>query len=243
MPVPELIEHCKKIGIQGIEGVPREFYPQILEAGLEITLVRAHKFHDGPTDRSRHSDILQGIREAIDVAVEVGCERVIMFSGFEVEGLSHEEMTKNCIDCWKAAAPYAEEKGIMLVVEQLNTRDDSHPMRGHPGYFADDIDHCFEMIKAVDSPNVKVLFDIYHVSVMNGDIIRRLRQNYSLIGHIHTAGNPGRAEIGDNQEINYPAILQAIAELGYDDWIAHEFIPESEDKIQSLQEAYDICDF
>ena len=112
---------------------------------------------------------------------------------------------------WKleAVMPYAEKKKINLVLEHLNTRDDSHPMKGH-GYFGEDVDHCVELIRQVDSPNMKLLFDVYHVQIMNGDVIRRIRQYKDVIGHYHTAGNPGRAELDDTQEINYPAVMRAM---------------------------------
>ncbi len=242
MPVPELIDHCVDIGITGIEGIPVEHYPLAREKGLNITLVTAHKFNVGPTSKASHEAIITDIKKAIDLAVSVQCQRVIVFSGYEQEGLSHQEMTENCIECWKKVIPYAEEHGITIVLEHLNSRDDSHPMKGHPGYFADDVDHCFEMVRALDSPNFKLLFDIYHVSVMNGDIIRRIRQNFHLIDHIHTAGNPGRAEIDDTQEIYYPAIFKELIRLGYKGYIAHEFIPERKDKIEALREAYQLCD-
>ena len=137
---------------------------------------------------------------------------------------------------------HAESKGITLVLEHLNSRDDTHPMKGHPGYFGDDVDFCVDLIKRVDSPNMKLLFDIYHVQVMNGDIIRRINQYQDLIGHYHTAGNPGRGELDEDQEINYPAVLRAILRTGYKGYVAQEFIPYWEDKIAALRHAAALCD-
>ena len=134
------------------------------------------------------------------------------------------------------------EKGITICFEHLNTRDDTHPMKGHPGYFADDVDLCFEMIKRVDSPNFKLLFDMYHVQIMNGDIIRRIRANHELIGHYHTAGVPGRAELDNTQEINYPPIMHGILETGYTGFVAQEFIPTWEDKMLALRHGCAVCD-
>ncbi|MCS5606228.1 MAG: TIM barrel protein, partial [Alphaproteobacteria bacterium] len=149
---------------------------------------------------------------------------------------------RNCVELWKSVIGYAEKKKINLVLEHLNTRDDSHPMKGHPGYFGDDVDHCVEMIRKVGSPNMKLLFDVYHVQIMNGDVIRRIGQYKNVIGHYHTAGNPGRAELDDTQEINYPAVMRAIVETGYKNFVAQEFIPTWKDKAAALRHAAMVCD-
>jgi hydroxypyruvate isomerase len=115
-------------------------------------------------------------------------------------------------------------------------------MKGHPGYFGDDVDFCVDLIRQVGSPNFKLLFDIYHVSIMNGDVIRRLRQHREFIGHLHTAGNPGRRELDDEQEIFYPAVMKAVLEIGYHDFVAHEFIPTWDDPILALRHAVMVCD-
>ena len=114
-------------------------------------------------------------------------------------------------------------------------------MKGHPGYQGDDVEYVVEILKAVGSENVKLLFDIYHVSIMNGDVIRRLHQHKEVIGHIHTAGNPGRAELDDNQEINYPACMKALLEIGYNSYVGHEFIP-TRDPLAGLEQAIEWCD-
>ena len=115
-------------------------------------------------------------------------------------------------------------------------------MKGHPGYFGDDVDVCVELINAVGSNNMKLLFDVYHVQVMNGDVIRRIRQYKNVIGHYHTAGNPGRCELDENQEINYPAVMKAILETGYTGYVAQEFIPTWKDKIKALRHSVMVCD-
>ena len=115
-------------------------------------------------------------------------------------------------------------------------------MKGHPGYFGDDVDHCAKMINQIGSPSFKLLFDVYHVQVMNGDVIRRIRQYKDVIGHYHTAGNPGRAELDDTQEINYPAVMRAILETGYEGYVAQEFIPTWQDKGLALRHAAETCD-
>jgi hydroxypyruvate isomerase len=242
MPTLELAQHCKDIGLVAMEGINSKFYPEVRKLGLQISLVGSHGFKDGPTDPKNHPSCIKKMKEGIDRAVEFDSKRVITFTGMRVDGLSDDQMKKNCLDCWKQVVPYAEKKGIMLCLEHLNSRDDSHPMKGHPGYFGDDVDFCVELIKAIDSPSFKLLFDIYHVQVMNGDVIRRIRQYKDLIGHYHTAGNPGRAELDDTQEINFPPILKEILKTGYDGFVAQEFIPTWDDKIKALKHAAKLCD-
>ena len=129
-----------------------------------------------------------------------------------------------------------------LCIEHLNSRDGSDPMTGHPGYQGDDLDWVLSILRKVGSPRVKLLFDIYHVQIMNGDVIRRLRQYKDVIAHYHTAGNPGRSELDEKQEINYPAILRAILETGYQGFVAQEFIPTWPDKVEALRHAAKVCD-
>ena len=114
-------------------------------------------------------------------------------------------------------------------------------MKGHPGYWGDDLERCIDLIRVIDSPRFRLLFDIYHVQIMHGDIIRNIRRYHEFIGHYHTAGNPGRGELDDNQELNYPPIMRAILETGYQGYVAQEFIPTSDTPIESLRQAYELC--
>lgn len=242
MPVPELAKLCKDIGLVAMEGIDRKYYPLVRELGMEISLVSSHGFAKGPFNRANHEFVIKSLREAIDVAVQFGCKRVITFTGMREPGISDEEGAKNCVDCWKQAVGYAEKNKVTLAFEHLNSRDNTHPMKGHPGYFGDDVDLCVDLIKRVGSPNFKLLFDIYHVAIMNGDVIRRLRQHKEYITHIHTAGVPGRAELDDTQELNYPAIMKAVLETGFDGYVAQEFIPTWDDKALALRHAAKTCD-
>jgi hydroxypyruvate isomerase len=237
-----LARHAREIGLVGIEGIDRKFYPEVKALGLEISLVGAHGFSNGPCNPKFREEVTAKLREAIDVAAEVGCRKVITFTGMRFDGMDPEKAVADCLSVWKAVLPQAEKKGITLVLEHLNSRDSSHPMKGHPGYFGDDVDFCVDLIKKVGSPNFKLLFDIYHVSIMNGDIIRRLRQHREYVGHVHTAGNPGRCELDQHQEINYPAVMQALLEIGYHDFVAHEFIPTWSDTVLALRHAAMVCD-
>ena len=242
MPSIELAKHCKAIGIEAIEGIPASDYPAVTKLGLKISLVGSHGFQNGPLDPENHAMNEAKLREAIDTAVKFGAPSVITFTGMRKTGIDDRQATKNCLDLWKRVLPYAEANDITLVLEHLNSRDDTHPMKGHPGYWGDDVELCVDLVKQLDSPRFKLLFDIYHVQIMNGDISRRIREYHPLIGHYHTAGAPGRGELNDDQEINYPAVMRAILETGYSQYVAQEFIPTSNDPIASLREAARVCD-
>jgi hydroxypyruvate isomerase len=242
MPTPQLARLCKEIGLVAMEGIGTEHYQMVKELGLEISLVGSHGFARGPINRANHEHVIAKLREGIDLAVNVGSPAVITFTGMREAGITDEQGAKNCVDCWKQVARYAEERKINLCLEHLNSVDNTHPMKGHPGYFGDDVDFCVELIKRVDSPRMKLLFDIYHVQIMNGDVIRRLRRYKDVIGHYHTAGVPGRGELDENQEVNYPAVMRAILETGYTGYVAQEFIPTWEDRPLALRHAAMLCD-
>ena len=237
-----LAKHAKDIGLKGIEGIDRKHYKDVREMGLEISLVGSHGFAKGPCNPEFRDEVVAKLEEAIDVAAEVGCKKVITFTGMRFEGMDRDAAVRSCLDVWKRVLPKAEKRGVTLVLEHLNSRDGSHPMKGHPGYFGDDVDFCVDLIRQVGSPHFKLLFDIYHVSIMNGDVIRRLRQHREFIGHLHTAGNPGRRELDDEQEIFYPAVMKAVLEIGYHDFVAHEFIPTWDDPILALRHGVMVCD-
>lgn len=242
MAAAELAKAGKAMGLVGIEGIDTADYPAAKAAGLEIALVSSHGFVKGPVDPQNHAEVESKLRESIDTAVKHDAKRVITFTGMRVANMRDEVAKQNCLDSWKRVIGYAEQHKIMLCLEHLNSRDDSHPMKGHPGYFGDDVELCIELVKAMDSPQFRLLFDIYHVQIMNGDVIRRIRQYHQYIGHYHTAGNPGRGELDDKQEINYPPIMQAIVETGYTGFVAQEFIPTWKDPLAALQHAIGVCD-
>lgn len=242
MPTEELAKHCAALGMHAMEGVDAKHYPMIRELGMKIALTGSHGFAKGPCDPANKAMVLQKLREGVDLAVKFEAPAVITFTGMRVKDLSDEQMTKNCVETWKEACAYAEEKKINICFEHLNSRDSSHPMKGHPGYFGDDVDHCVDMIKAVGSPRMKLLFDIYHVQIMNGDVIRRIGLYKDYIGHYHTAGVPGRGELDETQELNYPAIVKAILATGFTGFLAQEFLPTWPDKVKALRHAVRVCD-
>lgn len=243
MPTMDLAKHCKEIGLVAMEGIDAKHYPAVRELGLKISLVSGgHGFRNGPCDPKNTETVINGLKKGIDLAAEIGTKSVITFTGMKYKDMDPEKAAKLCVETWKKVMPHAEKKGITLVLEHLNSRDDSHPMKGHPGYFGDDVDFCADLVNQVGSKNFKLLFDVYHVQVMNGDVIRRIKQYKDIIGHYHTAGCPGRGEIDDTQEINYPPILKTILDTGYEGYVAQEFIPTWKNPIDSLKHAAEACD-
>ncbi len=242
MPVAELARAAKGIGLVAIEGIGREHYATAMAAGLQISLVSSHGFKDGPLDPDNHAMVEQKLREAIDLAAEVGAPNVITFTGMRKAGITDSAARTNCLACWKKVIGYAEQKNVTLVLEHLNSRDDSHPMKGHPGYWGDNIELCADLIRAIDSPRFKLLFDFYHVQIMHGDLVRNLRRYQGITGHYHTAGNPGRGELDETQEINYSVVLQEVLKTGYSGYVAQEFIPTWKNPVAALWHAAKVCD-
>jgi hydroxypyruvate isomerase len=242
LPMEVFIPACAKMGLSAIEGIDKKHYPLMKQHGLGVSLTGSHSFKKGPINTANHEFCTKKIREGIDLAVKWNSPGVITFTGMRESDISDQQGFKNCVECWKTVCDYAEEQGINVVLEMLNSRDDSHPMKGHPGYFGDDIERCISMIEAVGSPRMKLLFDVYHVQIMNGDPIRRFREHHRHISHVHTAGNPGRCELDANQELNYAPIIKAILDTGFDGYIAQEFIPTWDDKLASLRHGVRVCD-
>lgn len=242
VPPEKLIQASARMGLVAMEGIGREHYPAIRAAGMNISLVGSHGFGKGPVSRSNHESCIRLLREGIDAAVQFGTDKVITFTGMREPGMTDELAARNCVECWKQVIGYAEEKKVTLCLEHLNSRDDTHPMKGHPGYFGDDVERCVDLIRRVDSPRMKLLFDIYHVQIMNGDVIRRIRRHKDVIAHIHTAGVPGRGELDLDQEVNYPAVMRALVDIGYKGYVAHEFIPTWPDKLAALRHGVRVCD-
>ncbi|MDF1513779.1 MAG: TIM barrel protein [Anaerolineae bacterium] len=211
-----------------------------------VTLARRHNLivsimsgHDsltvGLNDPDQHNRIEQELRASIDLAAQYDIPGLICFSGNRSPGVTDEEAMTYTVQGLSRIAPYAEAKGINLNLELLNSKVD------HPGYQSDSSAWGLAVVKKVNSPNVKLLFDIYHMQIMEGDIIRTIQDNMDWIGHFHTAGVPGRYDLDDMQELNYRGICRAIAETEYPYYVEHEFRPKGE-VIAALQNAFDICD-
>lgn len=239
MGAEDLAGHAAQLGLKSVELVAPESWSMLKKLGLICAMVPSHGFAKGFAHREEHDECLKLLRERIDLAAEAGFPNVITFSGFR-RGISDEEGTKNMIEGLKAAVGHAEKKKVTLCLEMLNSRVNIE-MKGHPDYFCDNIEKTFEICRRIGSERMKVLFDIYHVQIMHGDIIKRIKEYHPLIGHYHTAGVPGRNELDDTQEINYPAIMKVIADTGYQGYVGQEFIP-TRDKVVSLSEAVRLCD-
>lgn len=196
-----------------------------------------------------HGQVIDATSKMIEDCATAGFPSVIAFTGYKWRDpenpqsgeIPRDEAARNCVAGLKKLARLAEQKQVTINLEHLNTRDGSHPMKGHPGYQGDDLDFVADIVRQVGSPRVRLLFDIYHVQVMHGDVIRRMESCRDIIGHVHTAGNPGRGELDDNQEINFPPILRRLVELGYDGYVGHEFIP-NRDPLAGLRQAVELCD-
>jgi len=239
MSLEELARVAAAMGIKSIELVRPENWEILKRYGLICALANSHGFVDGWNHKENHGMCKEKITEAVDACAEAGFPSVITFSGFR-KGMPDDVGLENSVQGLKTVVGYAEKKGINLILEVLNSRVDVE-MKGHPDYMGDSVEWCVEVCKQVGSERLKILFDIYHVQIMQGDIITRIKQYKDYIGHYHTAGVPGRNELDDTQEINYPPIMEAIAETGFSGYVAQEFIP-TRNPIQGLWDAVKLCD-
>ena len=238
--VEQLAAIARQLGCASVELVEAKYWPLLKQMGLTCAISSSHGFVKGMNNPAHWDYCFEILRKRIDDASVMGVPNVITFTGMR-ENISDDVGLKNCVEGYKKIIGYAEDKKVTLCLEMLNSRDDSHPMKGHPGYQGDHTEYCIDIIKQVGSPRLKLLFDIYHVQIMDGDVIRRIRQHKEYLGHVHTAGNPGRCELGARQEIQYGAIMQALVDVGYMGYVGHEFIP-TRDPLQGLKEAVAVCD-
>src|ERR1051326_231587 len=234
MPVEELAEHAARMGLKSVELVAPEHWPILKKLGLICAITPSHGFVKGFAHKEEHAECLDVLRKRIDDSAEAGFPSVITFSGFR-RGISDEAGIKNMVEGLKQVVGHAEKKKVTLCLEMLNSRVNIE-MKGHPDYFCDKIEMAVEVCQRISSERMKVLFDIYHVQIMEGDLIARIRQFHPYIGHYHTAGVPGRGELDETQEINYAAVMETIADTGYQGYVGQEFIP-TRDKVASLNQA------
>ena len=240
IPIDELAKSAATMGLQSVELVKPEEWSVLKSHGLICALTPSHGFVRGLNNKAHHAECIQLLTAAIEASSAAGFPSVITFSGMR-EGLSDEEGIRNTIDGIKQVIGLAEQKRVNICLEPLNTRVDVE-MKGHPGYHCDRVEWAIEVCEKVGSPRMKVLFDIYHTQIMQGDVITRIRQYKDYIGHYHTAGVPGRNDLDNLQEVNYPAVMQAIVEIGYQGYVGQEFIPKGPDKLAALRYAARLCD-
>jgi len=213
-----------------------EFAGLAAKNGLRVASIAGHlSLADGLNKRSNHDRIEAELKQSIDVAAKHNIPGVICFSGNRQPYQTEMGAIDACVDGLRRVAAYAEKKGVNVNMELLNSKVD------HPGYQCDRTDWGVAVCERVNSPRVKLLYDIYHMQIMEGDIIRTIQKDIKWIGHFHTAGNPGRKDMDDTQEMNYTGICRAIAATGYDLYVGHEFTPKG-DIIEALGTAFHICD-
>jgi hydroxypyruvate isomerase len=237
--VEKMCQVAGGLGCRSIELIAVEHWPTLKKHGLSCAIASSHGFVQGMNNPKYHEKTLDLLRKQIDHCADAGVPSVITFTGM-CEDIARDAGMDNCVNGYKKIVGYAEEKKVNLCLEMLNSRVNEY-MKGHPGYMGDHTDWCIELIKKVGSERMKLLFDIYHVQIMDGDVIARIRQHKDYIGHVHTAGNPGRGELDDKQEINYKPIMQALIDVGYQGYVGQEFIP-TRDPEQGLSEAVALCD-
>jgi hydroxypyruvate isomerase len=237
MTLDELCGHAARIGYEGIDLLEPKDWPVVRKHGLVCPLGSLGgpiTIEKGLNRVENHGPILDALAKGIDLAAEAQVPNLVCFSGNRA-GMSDAEGLENCARALRQIAPHAEGKGVTLCVELLNSKID------HKDYMCDRTAWGAALVKKVDSPRVKLLYDIYHMQIMEGDVVRTIGENAAAIAHFHTAGVPGRHEIDDRQELHYPAICRAIVGTGYTGYLAQEFVPTDE-PLKSLEAAFRICD-
>ncbi len=230
-----LCKFCKEIGVESVELLDPNQFHKVKEYGLTCALCNGpSSIPNGWNQLENHEKYLKEFEEAIQVVAKYGFPNIITFSGNR-RGMSDEEGLENCVKGLKKLAPIAEKYKVTVIMELLNSQ-------GHKDYMCDHSSWGVEMCKQIGSERIKLLYDVYHMQIMEGDIINTINRNHQYFGHYHTGGNPGRNEIDDSQELNYPAIMKAIVKTGFKGFVGQEFVPTNPLPLRSLAQAIQICD-
>ncbi|WP_336514742.1 hydroxypyruvate isomerase family protein [Pollutibacter soli] len=237
IPLEEFCVSVKQLGMPAVDLIGPKGWDTLKKNGLVSSMCNGAELGipDGWNNTQFHSKLIQNYSDMIPLVAKAGWTNLICFSGNR-NGMDDETGMKNCVEGLKKIMSLAEKNKVMIQMELLNSRVD------HKDYMCDKSAWGIELVKRVGSPNFKLLYDIYHMQIDEGDIIRNIKTNHQYYGHYHTGGNPGRHEINDTQELYYPAIMKAILETGYKGFVAQEFIPTWPDKIAALKEGVTICD-
>ncbi|UCS95193.1 TIM barrel protein [Echinicola marina] len=237
LSLDELCVLIKDIGFNAIDLMGPKDWPIAQKHGVYSSMCNGAEIslEEGFSHTEFHDELIKNYTEMIPLVAKNGYKNLICFSGNR-NGMDDETGLRNSVKGLQQLLPLAEKHGVTLVMELLNSKID------HPDYMCDKSVWGVELCKRLDSDNFKLLYDIYHMQIDEGDVIRTIGENHQYYGHYHTAGNPGRNEIDDTQELNYPAIIKAIAQTGFKGYIAQEFIPKAKDKNASLREAIALCD-
>jgi hydroxypyruvate isomerase len=237
--LPEFCRRAKGLGLAAIDLLYADEWSVAADAGLVVSMgyaSRRGKFIEtGFNDPANHAMLIAELEHALPLAAQAKVSNLIAMFGNRNAQIGESAAIDNCIAGLKKIAPLAEENGVTICVELLNSKVD------HAGYQGDHTAFGVAVMEGVDSPRVKLLYDIYHMQIMEGDVIRTIRDHIRWIGHFHTGGVPGRHEIDDTQELNFRAIAAAIADLKYQGYVAHEFVPTRADPFASLEEAIKVC--
>jgi hydroxypyruvate isomerase len=234
IPLEQLAAEGKKMGLVAIDLLGPNDFDTLKKHGLVCSMTNSHPIHPGLNKKKNHEVCLSKMRDAIEATSAAGFKNIICFSGNR-EGQDDEEGMKVCAEALKQVVGLAEQKKVTICMELLNSKVN------HKDYMCDHTKWGVELCKMVGSERFKLLYDIYHMQIMEGDVIRTIRDYKDYIGHIHTGGVPGRHEIDETQELYYPAIMKAIADIKFPGFVAQEFIPARE-PIASLRQAVGICD-
>lgn len=237
LSLEELCVAANEIGLKGIDLVPPKDWDMLKKYNLVSTMCNGAEIGltKGWNDKQYHSTLINSYREHIDLVANAGFKNLFCASGNR-NGMDDETGLRNCVEGLKQIIGQAEKRGVVLTMELLNSKID------HKDYMCDRTQWGVELCKRIGSPNFKLLYDIYHMQIDEGDVIRTLTDNNTYIGHYHTAGVPGRHEIDETQELYYPAIMKAILKTGFTGYVAQEFIPVATDKLGSLKKAVVLCD-
>ena len=237
IPLETFLQNLKSIGVKAIDLVGPEDFPLLKKYDIHASMCwgAGKGIPEGWNNPALHKELIADYNEKIPVIADAGYTNLICFSGNR-NGMDDDEGLKNCVAGLEQIMPTAEKYGVVIQMELLNSKVN------HKDYMCDHTDWGVELCKQLGSENFKLLYDIYHMQIMEGDIIRNIQDYHQYFGHYHTGGNPGRNEINETQELYYPAIMEAIVATGFKGYVAQEFIPTWEDKIAALKEGVTICD-
>ncbi len=238
MSLDDCCRQASRLGIKGFDLIGPADWPTLKKYGLTPSMYQGPggTIPDALNNPANHDRIEKTLRAGLDEAAAAGVPNIITFSGNR-RGMDDRVGADNCVAFLNKVKAQAEDKGVTICMEFLNSKVN------HKDYMFDHIAWGVDVMKRVNSPRVKILFDIYHAQIMDGDIVRNIRDNFQWIGHFHTGGNPGRHDIDDTQELNYRFVMQAIADLGFTGFVSHEYTPtQGHDPIATLNKAIEICD-
>lgn len=241
MSLEDICREASKRGVAGMDLVAPKDWPVLKKYGMIPTMAGAGAvtFQDGVIRKELHDKLEKSVHDSLDECAAGGCPNMITVGG-QRRGMSYEEGADNAVAFFNRVKAHAEDKNVTICMEVMNSKY-MDPLIGRYDQICDHVAWGVDVCKRVNSPRVKILFDIYHVQIMDGDVIRRIHQHKEWIAHIHTAGNPGRAEMDDTQEIHYPPIMRALLDIGYTGYVGHEFIPTRE-VVGGLKEAIAWCE-